>query len=125
MNRNQLFTRLNELCKQMNYSYNINSGGCCFVAACIAENLEKYKIPFKIIHYNLYSCHYAIKVSDRYLNRDNYFKREILDIFDRDSKWLYKLYYNNDWNNYYNKRWNLIVSTRIKALFYKYENSRT
>ena len=125
MTQNQLFTRLNELCKQMNYSYDINSGGCCFVAACIAENLERHKIPFKIIHYDLWGCHYAIKVSDRYLNRDNYVKKEISDILDKDSEWLYELYYNKDWNDCYNKRWNLIVSTRIRALFYKYENSRT
>ena len=125
MTKNQLFKALNQLCNEMHISYNINCGGCCYVAAVLAENLENINIPFKVIHYDLYSCHYAIKVSDRYLNRSDYRKKEITDIYDWKSKDIYSIYYNNSWNEMYNKKWNLIISTRIKALFKKYENSRT
>ena len=76
MTRNQLFTALNKLCDEMNYSYDINCGGCCYVAAVLAENLENVNIPFKVV-----CCfsptHYWIKVSDRNINRDG-FRNEYL-----------------------------------------------
>ena len=123
--RNQLFTEINKLCFELDCSYNINCGGCCYVAACLAEQLERVNIPFKIIHYDEWSCHYAIKVSDRYLNRCDYEKREITEVLYENSEWLYDTYYNYDsWNSSYNRKWNLIVSTKIKSLFNKYANSR-
>ena len=124
MTKSQLFKAINELCCEMNLYYDINSGGCCYVAAVLAENLENVGIPFEVIHYDLCGCHYAIKVSDRYLNRDYYRKCEIVEILDVSSDEMYDIYYSKDWNECYNKKWNLIVSTRIKALFKKYENSR-
>ena len=104
--------------------YNINCGGCCFVAACLSENFEKLNIPFEIIHFGLNGCHYCIKVNDRYLNRDEYTKKEIVEVLD-DSELLFERYYNSDWNSVYNRKWNLIVSSRIRKLFREYENSRT
>lgn len=120
MTRKELFKRLNSLCEDMNYYYNINCGGCCYVAAVISEQLEIHGIPFKIaVTYS--PTHYWIEVPDRYINRDG-FHKEFLE--DWDSKYLYNLYYSEDWNDYYNRKWNLIVQTRIKSLFKKYENSR-
>ena len=56
MNRRQLFKQLNSLCKEMNKEFFINHGGCCYVAAVIAENLERCNIPHTIIHYDKYGC---------------------------------------------------------------------
>ena len=125
MTRKSLFKNLNQLCKDLDYKYNINSGGCCFVAAVIAEQLENCNIPFKLIHYELYSCHYAIRVNDRIINRCDCKYKEI--IFDDylSSNEIYDTYYNEDWNHTYNRQWNLIVKTKIKSLFKKYENRRT
>ena len=110
----------------MDELYNINSGGCCYVAATLAENLERLNIPFSIIVYGLCRSHYAVKVSDRYINRCDYPYKEITEILNITSKELFKYYYNYDrWNSTYNRRWNLIVNTRIKHLFNIYENSRT
>ena len=123
MTRKELFKKLNNLCEDMNLYYNINCGGCCYVAAVISEQLETFNIPFKIaVTYS--PTHYAIKVNDRFINRDGFrFLEE--DIIDNwSSKYLYALYDSQDWNDYYSKRWNLIVRTRIKSLFKKYENSR-
>lgn len=122
MTRKELFKRLNSLCEDMNCSYNINCGGCCYVAAVISEQLEVCGIPFKVaITYS--PTHYAIKVNDRFINRDGFkFHRE--DLIPWDSKYLYNFYYSEDWNDCYNRKWNLIVQTRIKSLFKKYENSR-
>lgn len=123
MNRKKLFKELNTLCSDLDYSYDINNGGCCFVAACIAEQLERFNIPFKVVHYDLYRCHYAIKVSDRYINRSDYRKKEIVCITKWASTKLYDIYYDNSWNDTYNKQHNSIISRKIKKLFD--ENSRT
>ena len=125
MTRNQLFTRLNKLCNEMQCDYNINNGGCCFVAACIAENLEKVNIPYRVIKFDLYSLHYAIKVKDRYINREDYKSEEQVGTCCQDSEDLFTRYYEGYWNPEYNRQWNLIVSTKINSLFKKYENSRT
>lgn len=111
----------------MDICYNINNGGCCFVAAVLAENLEKNNIPFKVIEY-ISPCHYIIEVEDRMLNRGIFPSRNRVEYEYLDypsSHELYDIYYSNDWNDLYSRKWNLIVSTRIKALFKKYENSRT
>ena len=125
MTRNQLFTNLNKLCNEMDMLYNTGCGGCCFVTACLAENLERNNIPFKVIILH-WPTHYFIQVSDRYINRCDFsIREEDKEVTDFDSEFLYDRYYSEDWNSYYSRKWNLIVSTRIRALFRKYENSRT
>ena len=89
MSKKELFKTLNNLCEEMNYSYNINSGGCCFVAAVIAEQLEIFNIPFKIA-YTYCPTHYAIKVERGYINRDDY---KFKEFYDWDSEYLYDTYY--------------------------------
>ena len=123
MNRKKLFTKLNQLCLELDNKYNINSGGCCYVAACIAKQLESFNIPFEIVHYDICGCHYAIKVSDRYINRSDYKKNEIYEILDYSSEEMFDIYYNGDWNDTYERKYNSIVHRKIKKLFN--ENSRT
>lgn len=124
MSRNELFTSINSLCRYMNDTYNINCGGCCYVAAVLAEFLEKYNIQYYI--YELYCpCHFVVRVSDRYLNRGDFFIGSNKRLLKCDSTELYFKYYHSSWNNMYSKRWNLIVYSKIKSLFKKYENSRT
>lgn len=126
MTRNNLFTMLNKLCNEMDSEYKTSYGGCCFVTACLAKNLEISNIPFTIIRVTN-PCHYFIKVSDRYINRCDFrIDKEFMEILNfYDSKDLFNIYYNETWNDYYNRKWNLIVSTKINSLFKKYENSRT
>jgi len=123
MNRKKLFTKLNQLCLELDNKYSVNSGGCCYIAACIAEQLEEFNIPFEIIHYDIYSCHYAVKVSDRYINRCDYRKKEIYEILDYNSKEMFNMYYNGHWNPTYEVKYNSVVHRKIKKLFN--ENSRT
>ena len=125
MSRKELFKRLNQLCNYLSDEYCINCGGCCYVAACLAEQLERVNIPFKVIHYNYYSCHYAIKVSDRYLNRDDYRKREISETLDCSSEYLFQIYNKHTWNDTYDVDNNNKVKQAIREVFRKYENSRT
>lgn len=125
MTKKQLFKALNELCDEMDVQYNTSCGGCCYVTACLAENLERNNIPFKVIRV-MCPCHYFIKVSDRNINRCGFSTRGAFkEILEWNSEDLFFKYYKEDWNEVYNRRWNLIVSTRLKALFRKYENSRT
>lgn len=119
MNKRKLLKDLNNLCNEMNFSYNINCGGCCFVAAVIAEQLENYNIPFSVA-YSDSPTHYAIKIKDRYINKDGFYFN---NFYDWNSDYLYETYYTEEWNHYYSRRWNLIVKTRIKSIFRKYGNS--
>ena len=122
MNKKELFKNLNQLCRDLDLKYDVNSGGCCYVAAVIAEQLENYNISYKLIKYDVRGCHYAIRVNDRIINRCDYNFREIVKdeyVYYKD---IYFDYYNEYWNETYNKRWNLIVKTKIKSLFKKYEN---
>lgn len=125
MNKKELFKQVNKLCYNLDNKYDINCGGCCYVAACIAEQLELKEIPFKVIHYDLCGCHFAIKVSDRYLNRSDYKKREIIEIPNWTSKELFKYYYKGGWNSTYKTENNRTVKNSIKSIFSKYENRRT
>lgn len=124
MNRKELFTEINSLCREMDDRYSINYGGCCYVAAVIAENLKKFNIPFKVIEY-FSPCHYVVEVSDRQLNGIPECSKGKcrFEYVDEDIN-LFDLYYSQDWNYTYSRRWNLIVITRITALFNKYGNTR-
>ena len=122
MNRRELFKQLNSLCKELDYRYNINSGGCCFIAAVISEQLEIYNIPHTIIYYNFYGCHYAIRVKDRIINRCDYKIKEIVSDKFISSVDLYFTYNNEYWNKTYNKKHNPIIKRKVKSLFKKYEN---
>lgn len=123
MNRKELFKQLNELCEELDYKYDINRGGCCYVAYCLAEQLEIHNIPFKAVQYGL-GNHFSIKVSDRYLNRDSYRKDEI-NCYLESSKELLDNYHHHTWNETYEPKYNGCVKKAIKAVFNKYENSRT
>ena len=73
---------LNELCLNLDEHYDINNGGCCFVAACIAECLEKYGIEFSVLVYDCYEnefneidCshyHYMIVFNNTIINNMSY-----------------------------------------------------
>lgn len=125
MNRRELFKQLNSLCNDLDYLYDINNGGCCYVAAVIAEQLELHHIPFTVIHYNVNGCHYAIRVRDRIINRSDYRCKEIVSDEIISSDDLYDIYNDGGWNLRYETKYNSIVKRKIKSLFNKYENRRT
>jgi hypothetical protein len=126
MNRKELFKQLNALCEKLDYKYDINRGGCCYVAACLAEQLEKYNIPYTAIQYGL-GNHFSIKVSDRYLNRCDYKKNEINNTYEpfESFKDLLHYYHHHTWNETYEPKYNGCVKKAIKAVFNKYGNNRT
>ena len=118
MSKKELFTLINTLCREMDCEYDINNGGCCYVAAVIAECLEECNIQYSVYEYHA-PCHITIKVSDRYLNRGDFSGDK--ELREYNSQQLYFRYNNDLWNEMYNaKKWNSIVSTKIKSLFKNY-----
>lgn len=122
MTRKELFKSLNELCRDLDDKYNINAGGCCFIAAIIAEQMELHHISYTIVHYDICGCHYAIRVNDRIINRGNYKKKEIIEEEYISSDDLYHIYYDRIWNDCYNTDNNLQIKNKIISLFNKYGN---
>lgn len=51
---------LNKMCSILDEQYDLNSGGCCYVAYIIAEFLDKFHIPY---HLAVYSSTEKIKQS--------------------------------------------------------------
>lgn len=122
MTRKQLFSAINELCRDLDNKYRINSGGCCYIAAIIAKNLEEYCIPFKVVHFETYGTHYAIMVSDRRLNGAKWPFRGFDEIVEMNSSRLFEIYYENEWNEVYSTEHNSEVNELISNLFKKYGN---
>ena len=126
MTKKELFKEINALCDYMVEKYRINSGGCCYVAAVLAEYLTKCDIDYQVVYYNSWwdGCHYYIKVSDRNLNRDGCNWRYTEILAHEDYREIYQWYYDGDWNNRYDKRYNGIVKISLKRIFDKYRNSK-
>ena len=122
-----LLSDLNDLCETLDSEYNLNNGGCCYAAAVISQELEKRDIPFLFgftnesndvygaYHYVIYALGYIINQCD---SNDDEFR-----FISMDSNDIGEMYYNGNWNECYSKRWNLIVLTKIRALFKKYDNN--
>lgn len=50
-----LLKNLNSLCKFLDETYNVNMGGCCYLASLIAKHLDKLNIKYDLIIYDNYS----------------------------------------------------------------------
>lgn len=116
---------LNELCLNLDEYYDINSGGCCFVAACIAECLEKYGIEFSVLVYNCYEnefneigCsqyHYMIMFNNTIINNMNYCSGTLYTYVD--SEMLFQHFSECSWNETYDTTHNDNVKAQIIYCF--------
>ena len=113
---------LDSVCKKLDDKYDINSGGCCYVASVIAAELEKRNIPFKFISYKG-KYHLAIQVGEMVINRDGCTEGDWWSSFDKADKIL-NFYKSEEWNYVYNRKWNLIIKTIIQSKFKYYDNNR-
>lgn len=75
MNIKELINELNKFLKTLDNKYNINSGGCFYVAYLIARELYKLGINYKVVDWhedcrlNKYSIyHRSLKVDSYYVN---------------------------------------------------------
>lgn len=126
--QNSLAIKLNNICKCLDDLYNINDGGCCFIAYCLAKMLESDKFDFKIVvygykekvkHFNnleLSHTHYAIHLGNIIINQSTfkkYPKKEYI-AFSED---IFKHYSEGSWNSYYNKNKNKFIQRQLKTYY--------
>ena len=119
MNQKELIKKINKFCDHFDDAYALNCGGCCYVAAVIAEMLEFKNIKYKVRYYDC-PTHYVIEVNRTPLN---------LGSFDGDydylEKWnssdLYEEYYSGWWNNTYPTKLNGVVKMSIRNIFKCYK----
>ena len=132
----QLAKQLNSICEKLDNKYDINCGGCCYTAYCIAKILEKANLNFYLValdrDYNFCkesnisdlqrSCnHYAIRIKT---NRNNYtINRSIFtNVNSKELKAsaadILKHYKQHLWNETYDTANNPNVQTTIEKTYY-------
>lgn len=141
-----LYKELNDLCYKLDNKYDINCGGCCYVAYCIADELQKRHIRFGLVLYGSdmedystseirnnilgrFNCfptgdettnHYAIKLSHiGVINGDDWEDyRVVNNLLSEDIRFIYD---NGDWNRMYHTSNNNKVHKLITKFFNQYE----
>lgn len=138
----QLTRRLNSLCKKLDESFNINCGGCCYVAYCIARLLEKDNFNFSLIvfdkSYELKKFvelselpkpmyHYAIILESEDVSNGINCCEDDYDDFYQDfkvsSEYILEYYLNNTWNSHYNTINNVYIKSLIERVYYEFINN--
>ena len=132
----QLAKQLNSICEKLDNKYDINCGGCCYTAYCIAKILEKANLNFYLValdrDYNFCkessisdlqrSCnHYAIRIKT---NRNNYTinRSSFTNVNSKELKAsaadILKHYKQHLWNETYDTANNPNVQTTIEKTYY-------
>jgi len=96
---------LSKTCEELNTKYDVNSGGCYYLAYVIASECDKRQIPYKIkaYYWNKAICddnlwHVDIVINDKDLNPgevDDDIQDNTIRIYsdkEHNAKWLLKLY---------------------------------
>ena len=122
-----LSENLNHLCHFLDEVYDINSGGCCYIAGLIAKLLEDDNVGFSVI---VYECdcedfydldcsqyHYAITFNTDIINADDYDEVEYSSFDNVSSKDLFEHYQECCWNEQYNPGNNKFIKDTIKTFY--------
>ena len=130
MSIKKLCEHLNSFLSALDSEYNVNNGGCAFVAYCIARNLERLNLNYKVIFYDGYyenSASYNLSkgeaVDHVFVVIRNYginsagYKIKKPFITKCSSYNLYKYYKRGEWNMDYERKYNSIVSRKINKFF--------
>lgn len=119
MNQKELIKKINKFCDHFDDAYALNCGGCCYVAAVIAEMLEFKNIKYKVRYYDC-PTHYVIEVNRIPLNLGGF--DSDYDYLEKwDSSDLYEEYYSGWWNNTYPTKLNGVVKMSIRNIFKCYK----
>lgn len=117
MKKKELYKALNSLCDKLDEEYQINYGGCCYVASIIVRYLEQYNISFEIVCYD-FGNHFAVKTKSCILNKFD--DMGVKQFYNWTSLQTSYHYYHNEWNEVYDTKYNGIVALRIRNIFVKY-----
>ena len=149
-NLENLVKDLNTLCDRLDQDYNINFGGCCFVAYLMMKHFEKIGFhPTLIIendcgeiniddfldcvHTRSGNCqglkdqtcyHYFIYIPEinKYINSGEIYEDYLYEFQGLSAKDVYWIYKTGDWNNNYNRKNSPMVGRKIAQVFRKYED---
>jgi hypothetical protein len=148
ISRQKLIEELDNLCKKLDMNYDINCGGCCYIAYLIALVLSNLNIRFKLVIYksniNNYTAleirkniknnsgfpcreytayHYAVSVGNKIINSDN--KHSKLKIGCIKYEDIYDIYQFGSWNTRYNIKHNLLIRNKFFKILNKYEKENS
>lgn len=119
MNQKELIKKINKFCDHFDDAYALNCGGCCYVAAVIAEMLEFKNIKYKVRYYDC-PTHYVIEVNKIPLNLGG-FDGDYNYLKEWSSSDLYEEYYSGWWNDVYPTKLNGVVKMSIRNIFKCYK----
>lgn len=151
LNIHHLKNSLDKLCNCLDDLYNINCGGCCYIAYLIARHLDKLKIKYILVIYDydykdtlninkevtnmskstsvnssvtgFNTCsHYCIfLVGGGCVNKGDVQGLRCYKISNISCKNIKWIYKNGAWNSYYNMKNNKIIKGIIDLFFKDYE----
>jgi hypothetical protein len=141
---------LNVLCDRLDQDYNINFGGCCFVAYLMMKHFEKIGLhPTLIIesdcedidgddfldcvHTRSGNCqglkdqtcyHYFVYIPevDEYVNAGEFYEEYLYKFRGLSAKDVHWIYRTGDWNSNYDRKNSPMVGRKIAQVFRKYED---
>lgn len=151
LNCHSLHKSLNSLCRFLDETYDVNKGGCCFLASVIAKHLDRLGIDYALVIYDDYkkdhtqieheviSCHrnkgiftsvtgscscnhYCLQIKGAgVINEDDLEETHRYLIPDVTYKNINWIYKNSDWNDCYEVRHNKTIKNIVKTFFKDYE----
>ena len=149
-NLENLVKDLNALCDRLDQDYNINFGGCCFVAYLMMKHFEKIGLhPTLVIendcekineddfldcvHTRSGNCqgikdqtcyHYFVYIPeiDKYVNSCEFYGEYLYKFQGLSAKDVHWIYKTGDWNSEYDRKNNPMVGRKIAQVFRKYED---
>lgn len=141
LNVHKLVSDLNNLCNTLVKEYDINCGGCCYVAYEIAKHLDRFHIGYELRVLNDYPinlrksnreldlisgsnacCHYYLVIyGGGSVNRGSfgswYHTYVVTEINHRNINWLYRA---SSWNSVYKRKNNKLIKKIISLYFKQY-----
>lgn len=152
LNIHNLLTSLNALCDFLHEAYNVNLGGCCFLAAVIARHLDRLGIEYNLVIYDYYrkdktsieheviSCHknstFYNSVTGKYSCNHYCIQLKGAGIINGDEECAYQyvipnvsyknirwIHRNSCWNSVYKVRHNKTIKNIVKEFFKEYEKT--
>ena len=122
-----LVLRLNAICKCLNTLYNINWGGCCWIAYCIADILHNKGInytlvicdEFPVTDFKKLDCsvnHIYIEVDGESINKGDFESCEISKIHNVSPEEIENYYNKGRWCSIYNRYKNTFIQKLINDM---------
>lgn len=153
-NLETLSRSINNLCQYLDEIYDINYGGCCYLAYLLASKLEELNLSYSLVVYDCFkknieqvrftSCnkvmsripeytitgkgtcdHYCILLEKSiYLNNISYISGHEYIITGINSSSIKWIYKKGKWNSSYKRSKNRIIKSIIDNFFKRYEKGR-